>query len=266
VGRRRRAAHRPLARAALPLQPGQEARDAGGDGRGARRAVPSGARVLRVAEVGRHAAPATWLARYCGASESEYTQLAGKKFLIGAVARVMRPGCKMDNVLVLEGEQGRWKSTALATLAGIEWFGDTPFTIGDKDAFLVTRGSLIYELRRARRLLARGVEPREGLLLLALRHLRAEVRRARDQGAAPAGVRRHGEPRHVPARHDGQPALLAGEDRARGHRGLARDRDQLWAEAVHEFNAGTRWWVEEASASSSPSSRSCATSATPTRT
>jgi putative DNA primase/helicase len=26
---------------------------------------------------------------------------------------------------------------------------------------------------------------------------------------------------------------------------LVRDRDQIWAEAVHEFNAGTRWWVEE---------------------
>jgi putative DNA primase/helicase len=59
----------------------------------------------------------TWLAQYCGASENEYTQLAGKKFLIGAVARVMRPGCKMDNVLILEGPQGRWKSTVAQTLA-----------------------------------------------------------------------------------------------------------------------------------------------------
>jgi putative DNA primase/helicase len=87
----------------------------------------------------------TWLATYLGASEGEYSRLAGAKFLIGAVARVMRPGCKMDNVLILEGEQGRWKSTALAVLAG-DWFSDTPFTIGDKDAYLQMRGNLIYEL------------------------------------------------------------------------------------------------------------------------
>jgi putative DNA primase/helicase len=89
---------------------------------------------------------ATWLAILWRERESSTRALAGIKFLIGAVARVMRPGCKMDNVLILEGDQGRWKSSALATLAGIEWFGDTPFTIGDKDAYLVIRGNLIYEL------------------------------------------------------------------------------------------------------------------------
>jgi putative DNA primase/helicase len=82
---------------------------------------------------------------YCGAAADDYTRLAGSKFLIGAVARVMRPGCKMDNVLILEGPQGRWKSTAFSILAGA-WFGDTPFAIGDKDAYLQMRGNLIYEL------------------------------------------------------------------------------------------------------------------------
>jgi hypothetical protein len=168
---------------------------------------------------------------------------AGIKFLIGAVARVMRPGCKMDNVLILEGEQGRWKSTALATLAG-DWFGDTPFTIGDKDAYLVIRGSLIYELAELD-----GFSRAESSRSKAFFSSRYDTFVPKyvalgDQGAAPVRVRRHGEPRHLPARHHRQPALLAGEDRARTIAELERDRDQLWAEAVRE-QQGVRWWVEE---------------------
>jgi putative DNA primase/helicase len=108
----------------------------------------------------------SWLHEYLGAQANEYARAAGMKFLIGAVARVMRPGCKMDNVLILEGPQGRWKSSALRALAG-DWFSDTPFTIGDKDAYLQIRGNLIYELAEldgfSRAESSRG----EGVLLFA---------------------------------------------------------------------------------------------------
>jgi predicted P-loop ATPase len=43
---------------------------------------------------------------------------AGRKFLISAVARVMEPGCKVDHVLVIEGEQGLKKSMVARILAG----------------------------------------------------------------------------------------------------------------------------------------------------
>jgi predicted P-loop ATPase len=56
-----------------------------------------------------------------------------KRFLIGAVARAMRPGCKMDTALVLIGGQGAKKSTFFASLFG-EFFADSPIPIGSKDA------------------------------------------------------------------------------------------------------------------------------------
>lgn len=55
------------------------------------------------------------------------------RFLIGAVARALNPGCKMETALLLVGEQGAKKSTFFNTLFG-EWFGDSPIPIGSKDA------------------------------------------------------------------------------------------------------------------------------------
>jgi predicted P-loop ATPase len=58
------------------------------------------------------------LVDHLGAADTELNRALGSKFLISAVARVMEPGCKVDTVLILEGEQGMEKSTALSVLAG----------------------------------------------------------------------------------------------------------------------------------------------------
>ena len=57
----------------------------------------------------------------------------------------MKPGAKADCVIILEGLQGRGKSTALSILGG-EWFMDTPFPLGDKEAFQQIRGKWLIEL------------------------------------------------------------------------------------------------------------------------
>ncbi|MBI2801021.1 MAG: hypothetical protein HYX63_12190 [Gammaproteobacteria bacterium] len=86
-----------------------------------------------------------WLEYYMGAvtyldhETLRYLGAVGSMWPIGAVARIFQPGCKMDNALILEGVQDIGKSTALKTLAQ-PWLVDTPFNIGDKDAFLMMRG------------------------------------------------------------------------------------------------------------------------------
>ena len=86
-----------------------------------------------------------WLLLYLGADATAYTRAAGAKWLIGAAARVFQPGCKNDSCLILEGEQGAGKSTALRILGG-EWFSDDMPELGSKDAALNTRGVWIIEL------------------------------------------------------------------------------------------------------------------------
>ncbi len=87
-----------------------------------------------------------WLSVYLGAEDNEYNRLVGRFFLLSAVARVFTPGCKQDLLFILEGKQGKKKSTALRVLAGEEWFTDTPVNIENKDFFLQIRGKWIVEL------------------------------------------------------------------------------------------------------------------------
>lgn len=88
-----------------------------------------------------------WLSECLGAEEGDYTRLVGSWFLMGMVKRVREPGCQMDYMVVLEGLQGKQKSTALRTLVGNDdWFADTPIRIGDKDALLSLAGKLLYEV------------------------------------------------------------------------------------------------------------------------
>lgn len=97
-----------------------------------------------------------WLSYYMGAEgdDPDYLGFIGKKWLTAAVKRVYEPGCKYDHILVMEGEQGRGKSTAFEYLAT---FGrdkqEAYFTdniklsdIQNKDTILMLQGSIIVEL------------------------------------------------------------------------------------------------------------------------
>jgi hypothetical protein len=99
-----------------------------------------------------------WLIDYCGAtiiSEdcrdiSEYVSAVGTRWLLSVVARAMKPGCKADAMLILEGKQGARKSSAVRVLGeaiGSEYFREG-FHLGEssgKDARIALRGRLIIE-------------------------------------------------------------------------------------------------------------------------
>ena len=85
-----------------------------------------------------------WLTDYCGVAHDEYVRLVSRFFLIGMVARVMRPGAKMDYCLVLEGAQGKRKSTVARVLGG-DWYGDTDLNLENKDSMAALQGKWVYE-------------------------------------------------------------------------------------------------------------------------
>lgn len=66
----------------------------------------------------------TLLIDYFGAEDTPLNRAVGQIVMIAAVRRIRQPGCKFDEILVLEGKQGTGKSTALAILAGPENHSD----------------------------------------------------------------------------------------------------------------------------------------------
>ena len=82
---------------------------------------------------------------YLGAEDSAYVRAVTRKAFVAAVARVMRPGCKYDTMLVLVGGQGRHKSTILAKMGG-EWFSDSLRSFGDKESMETIQGTWLNEV------------------------------------------------------------------------------------------------------------------------
>jgi predicted P-loop ATPase len=66
----------------------------------------------------------TWVVDYLSCEDTPLNRAIGRKVLIAAVRRAREPGCKFDNITVLESPEGKNKSTAIRILAGDENFSD----------------------------------------------------------------------------------------------------------------------------------------------
>lgn len=84
---------------------------------------------------------------YLGAEDTPYIRAITRKALVGAVARIMEPGCKFDYMPVLVGGQGRGKSSIISKLAGgNDWFSDSVTTFDGKNAFEAITGKWLIEI------------------------------------------------------------------------------------------------------------------------
>lgn len=83
---------------------------------------------------------------YLGADDNDYIRTVARKWLVGAVARVYHEGVKFELVPILQGKQGKGKSTIASKLGG-KYFIDSLKTLGKtKDDYQLLIGSWIIEL------------------------------------------------------------------------------------------------------------------------
>lgn len=84
---------------------------------------------------------------YLGVEDTEYQYQVMKLWMLGAVSRIYKPGCKFDYTVIFKGRQGLGKSTFLQLLAlNDNWFNDSLDSLDSDKSAQSLMGSWIIEL------------------------------------------------------------------------------------------------------------------------
>ena len=187
-----------------------------------------------------------WLARYIGVAPSPWATLAGSKFLIAMVARAMQPGCKVDTALVIDGPQGAGKSTALRILAGDEHFGDQLPNIRDKEGLHYLQGLWLVEIAELAAIRKAELEDVKKFITAQFDRYRPPYARQpveRPRQCVFAATTNEVTYLRDPTGDRRWWPVTAGPIDTEA---LARDREQLFAEAMQRYTAGEVWHLSPA--------------------
>lgn len=178
---------------------------------------------------------------YCGSRDDAYTRGASRLLLLPPVARIRRPGCKVDTIVILEGPQGALKSTVLRRLFG-EWFSDTPLPMGDKDKYQQLRGIWGYELAELTEMKGRDAAAIKAFASSPVDRYRPSFeKRARPVPRQCVFVGTTNDSEYLKDATGSRrfwPVRVPAIDLD----AVMRDRDQLWAEADARVKGGESWW------------------------
>ena len=183
-----------------------------------------------------------WISTAFGTPQDEYHAAVGRCWMISMARRVLEPGCKVDTMPVFEGAQGIRKSTAMKTLVGGRWFTEAQESPMSKDFHLTLVGKILVEIAEMDSFSRADVDK-----------IKQVISCPTDRYRKPYGRRSEDHPRAC---------VFAGtcnrDDWNRDETGarrfwpvacsradiewIARNRDQLFAEAVALADAGVPHW------------------------
>lgn len=191
----------------------------------------------------------TMLVRWFGAEDGPYVRAVSRKWACAAVARVFRPGCQMDNMLVLVGGQGIGKSRFPKIMAkDPTWFSDSvPNMDGNKASFEPLRGKWIIEIAELAATKRSEMDAIKNFVTKPVDSYRpayGEVLEDFPRQCVFWGTTNDAE--FLKDRTGDRrfwPVDVGGVDHGR-MTGLENEVDQLWAEAVVRWRAGESLWMD----------------------
>jgi hypothetical protein len=182
----------------------------------------------------------TWLIDCAKADDNDYVRTISAMWMIAAVRRIKYPGTKFDELVILESEQGKLKSSAIKLLCPNEdWYSDNyPLNASPREMIELTRGNFIIECADLVGMKAAQVE-----------QLKASLSRTVDSARMSYGIMTTNVHRqHTPIATTNSHVYL--KDSTGNRRFwpirvqqfdlglLGANRDQLWAEAVARESKG----------------------------
>ena len=185
-----------------------------------------------------------WLVDCFGCEDTLYTRCIGRMFIIAMVARIMRPGCQADYMLVLEGSQGIQKSRACRVLAGEDAFDDNLRLDDPVRTSMALRGKWLLEVSEMDAFKGKSMDMLKAFVTRRVEHYTPKY--SRSVVAEPRQCLFIGTQNGRFSYQDLSGArrfwpVEVGEidpDR------LAGMREQLFAEALALFEAGEQWWPD----------------------
>lgn len=184
--------------------------------------------------------------KYAGVLDSDYIRLVGKNLWTSLAARGLTPGCKFDNMIVIEGKEGIRKSSLVEAIGGKYTFA--PFNakaFQSLDDLRQMHQSTVVELPELLGLINQPAEQVKAFLSKPfddIRDLYARKAMKRNRGFIFIGTTNSskylaqdmGMRRFWPVRIEGNTHIDL--------TGINMDRDQLFAEGIHYYKEGHAYY------------------------
>jgi predicted P-loop ATPase len=187
--------------------------------------------------------------RFCNSEDTPYTRQSAQCFLVSAVARILwtdpkvrHNGAQVDFMLVLEGEQGLRKTSAVRSLFGPQWYAEAQESPSNKDFYQALRGRWCVEIGEMDSFSKADVTKVKQAITSRFDTYRpsyGRVSRSFRRECVFVGTTNESEYLRDPS--GGRRFLPVKVGRV-DTTDIELERDQLWAEAVALYRDGFAWW------------------------
>lgn len=185
---------------------------------------------------------------YLGCADNGYVRACAKVLMIGLVCRAFEPGCQHDAVVIIEGEQNAGKSSFCHILGG-ELYGNMgKFSLKDKDTPMKLKGKWLVEIAEIDKVTRQynSAELKDWITLRKDTYRPPYERYAIDQlrGCVIVGTINPDGAGYL-SDVTGNRRFLSITATTIDLDKLREDRDQLFAEAMHQWRNGEKNFISD---------------------